>query len=274
MRNILYFLILFCTVNVSAKEYVYLVDTGYNGRKSCGSYNLTSDRYPGHIHGRNMAKIIIDGIKGDFCIKSYNVYDSKKKTIDVRAIESALLRISNEKPGIVNLSIQGGLPSIREKVLLIQLKNKGFTIHIAAGNNKQDLDENCNSYPACYFTGDEKRVRIVANLGRVSNKNGPVNTIDYKFRQGTSESTAYITHLKLKEVLNEGIKRLRSESLRWLERATRSINCKNYSGPRRTNQDCQEQRPAFSLNELSNESKSRGRCSSRALQPREQICHK
>lgn len=202
MKNILKILLFLASFNSFATEIVYVVDTGYVGPNLCESYQY--DKKMTHNHGSKITDIILKDLHfSDICIVSYDVFDDEKNTIPITVLVDALKRISKQKPGIINLSINGLGSNKEEKKILHKLVNLGFKLNIAAGNFKLDLNKGCLSFPACYFTGKEKGVKIVGNNGTASNKNGPVNTIDTDYFHGTSESTANITNKLLKELLNE-----------------------------------------------------------------------
>lgn len=232
-----------------AKEIVYFIDAGFNfestelKRYFCknGYYSLVDNARPYIDHGQRMTKIATNNLNPfKVCVVFFNVYDIKLQTMPISAIRDALTTMITMTPGYVNMSLYDTSPDSIEELLIKRLIRKGFKFQIAAGNDGHDLNKNCNAYPACYFTGKENHVKIVSNNGGVSNKNGPVNTIDHKYWRGTSESTANITNSLLKEVTSENQQPnqcVRPESLWWIQSSTRSSNCTYNRGSIRTSEN-------------------------------------
>lgn len=190
-----------------ATERVYLVDTGLRSTisKQCGpQINYSDVNIATHPHGTHMAIEIYNQAKSlDYCIQSYNIYDSKVQNITVRNIKKALSHILTQPKGIVNLSIQGTAKDYSEMVLIKKLADAGFIINIASGNQGKDLTLGCISYPACYFRIKYKNINVISNTDTYANINGPVTHVEQvpSTQPGTSGSTAMFSGKLVKKRL-------------------------------------------------------------------------
>lgn len=78
-------------------------------------------------------------------------------------------------PTYLVLALSGREPLYLEEVLLKKLINNGTIVFSAAGNNKLNLDAECQSYPAC-LNLDRKKFRVIGSLDNFNNR---ANTSNY-----------------------------------------------------------------------------------------------
>lgn len=164
-------LVLWPTNAVSKTITVVVIDTGIDklsndklckyGHKSF----VPSDPNPlvdSHGHGTHIAGLIRKeaGLL-DYCIVSVKFYSEgnsgKQNLVNMVA---ALNYANNIKADFINIS--GGGPEFFEEEwnAIKKSLDRKATVVVAAGNEKNNLDEVCNYYPACY----DKRIVMVGNL--------------------------------------------------------------------------------------------------------------
>lgn len=153
-----------------------------------------------HGHGTNVADIITQHATGEYCLVIVKFFDPR----NINSLDSLIKAIgySIQNADIINIS--GGGPvenTVEEKLIKLGLNNDKIFI-VAAGNDKENLDEKCTYFPACY----DPRLIVVGN-GRngipndVSNYGKVVdlwiNGMNIKGgghrMSGTSQSTAIVT---------------------------------------------------------------------------------
>lgn len=143
-------------------------------------------------HGDNVTHIIADGLK-NYCVISIKAFSEIKHDKLSDAINEAI----KQKPDIINISGGGTDALDRERLAVNAAISKGIVIIASAGNNKSDLDKNCNYYPACY-----PGVVIIGNIYPSSNHGKIVNywmkgvniTAGGVTMTGTSQAAAMYTH--------------------------------------------------------------------------------
>lgn len=110
-------------------------------------------------HGNNVSHIIANRLIGhNYCIYPIKVFYFG--STDVRVLIEALKIAYSISPDIVNISYGGQIFNSEEEHYILRLINHGVKVVAAAGNDHQNLDNNCNYYPACY----DKRIITVGNL--------------------------------------------------------------------------------------------------------------
>lgn len=200
-------MLLFC-LPALAKERIYVVDTGIHWNYSNKSFkckdghkNFAFSGY--HPHGDQMTRLIIRGLdSNEVCLVDVRFYTpGASGQVNLWSLKKSLKYLLTQKPGIVNMSLNGPVPDREEKELLHKLLSKGFKLSLTAGNEGDDLSIVCNAYPACYFTNRISNVKISSNREKSANKNGPVTNTDH-LKGGTSFSTANTTNKWIKHVLN------------------------------------------------------------------------
>tara|TARA_R110000868_G_C10973188_1_gene771481 strand:- start:24923 stop:25591 length:669 start_codon:yes stop_codon:yes gene_type:complete len=198
MKNLLILIFALYGLSTLAQDKIYLLDTGVSESQSkylCESGHMTFDNRQFHPHGTQMVKEMVHDLKSysnNFCIVSIDIYDDKAKTILLSNMIKALKALKYQKPGIINLSMNGASGSKEESDLLKDLANRGFQINIASGNEQRNLLFACKDFPACYFRTPHKNIHVISNNELKSNKNGPVTHVEQipHYTNGTSGSTA------------------------------------------------------------------------------------
>ena len=115
-------------------------------------------------HGTYIANIIAAELKGyDYCIVVYRVWDPRNniETLFER-VAKALRMAADDKIIGINYSLQGLEHSYTERAAFVRALSQGIKIFVAAGNDHQDLDRACISYPACYMNLPEGMVVVGA----------------------------------------------------------------------------------------------------------------
>lgn len=225
MELILSSLMLFMNNPVNANTVrIAVIDTGYNTNKStfklCNeAYDLTGEGIQDkNGHGQHISTIIGKGLKNsNYCIIPIK-YWTKGDNWD--AYLEAWRKVVKIKPDIVNISA-GGPRSVYETGSLVEARlvrealYKGIIIVAAAGNDGNNLDNNCYYYPACI----DNRIITVGALGKnyhrlaLSNygdyvKHWELGTItaDKITMTGTSQATALKTNKIAKILIDKRIK--------------------------------------------------------------------
>jgi len=159
-------------------------------------------------HGQNIAHAIASHLKDkNYCIYiiKYTEGANTNREETIKAFKMA----KSLGVHIVNYSA-GGLGVNMEEYNV--LKDMTATIVTAAGNNHQDLSENCNYFPACY---DLKNIIVIGSISddrRISRFSNYGKYIDYWYpgehqfyggsgRSGTSQATAHATGMIVKRWL-------------------------------------------------------------------------
>lgn len=139
---------------------IVVIDTGLKVTKEIlpylckyGHFSTQGNVFKDTIgHGTNVTGLIAERIDPKkYCIlmiKYTNSFNSNAKdyVASLRYIKSL------DNVGFVNLSLGGTDIDTDELWVLDDLLRRGVKISVSAGNFNQDLDKNCNVFPACYST--------------------------------------------------------------------------------------------------------------------------
>lgn len=131
-------------------------------RNKPGTYDM-------HGHGTHIAGIIAKEAGDDnYCIVSLKYYsDANTSKMNINNTIKALRYAIDLKVDFINYSGGGSNSNPEEKKLIEEAQKKGIVVVAAAGNEHEDLDKDCNYFPACYNTN----VIMVGNLE--VNREGP-----------------------------------------------------------------------------------------------------
>lgn len=156
------FLLVFCLIfvgaNCKAKTiHIEVIDSGYSDNlptlKICpqGRIDLTGEGMTDKMgHGTVVLGIIAKELKDiDYCVYIVKVYNESALESSYAFHLMAFIRSYNLNLDIINYSSSGSVYIQVEDVLIRGLMDKGVKFVTAAGNNHQDLDINCNVWPAC-----------------------------------------------------------------------------------------------------------------------------
>lgn len=121
-------------------------------------------------HGTHMANVIADRIKNvNYCTiivkwfaKNQTSAENIANTIEGFKYIDTLSNIS-----LVMYSAGGATSSVEERDAILALTLKGVKVFVAAGNENNDLDLNCNFFPACYNISN---VEVVGSLDKNDKK--------------------------------------------------------------------------------------------------------
>lgn len=201
--------ILSCSLVCNATVRIAVLDTGYNEQwtpdaQICpnGLYDFTGTGIKDtHGHGSNILGIISKELKNkDYCFYVLKIYPAY--SVDPVKYYSAFKKVIELKPDFVNCSLGGSGKDLREKQLVDTMINNGTVFVAAAGNNRDDLDKQCDYFPACYngvisvgSLDEHLHVSKFSNYGKIIKrwaigeniKGGRVSL------SGTSQATAYVT---------------------------------------------------------------------------------
>jgi subtilisin family serine protease len=170
---------IFFAIECYAKEIkVAVIDTGIDNYvgKICNNGNIDFSDQGAHDsngHGTHIAGLIIKNAgNSKFCLYNLKYYDPHMVNgASSKAMISALRKAIDLKVDIINISGGGLDPISEEKELIIQALNNGIKVVVAAGNEKTNLDKDCNYFPACY----DSRLYVVGNLNKLKVKNESSN---------------------------------------------------------------------------------------------------
>lgn len=212
MINILFSLLL--SANAQPIR-IAVIDTGFNmlldNVKICswGNIDLTGKGFDSvDGHGNNITSIITQDLKDvDYCIHIIKFYHDDNS---IFTLDKALNYAYSIHPDIVNISA-GGPGKIKGELSAVQgLLNNHTIIVAAAGNDNQNLDENCYYYPACYdnriltvgSTDNNNKKSSFSNYGKYVKiwEQGEKVSAGGSTFSGTSQATARITGLIVKEI--------------------------------------------------------------------------
>lgn len=208
MKWISFILILLFTCVSQAKQLrVAVIDTGldrqyHNQARLCptGHKIFTTDKtlHDRVGHGTNVTGLITKHAgNSDYCIILIKFFSKERQNTFYTLIQ-ALGYANKLKPDIISLSGGGKVPSIHEKFIVKHILKNNIKLVVAAGNNGDNLDKNCNYFPACY----DKRILVIGALDIRSSNRG--NIVDYYVSgkdkvgfgvtmSGTSQATAIFT---------------------------------------------------------------------------------
>lgn len=158
-------------------------------------------------HGTNVSGLIAQGNQHiDYCLIIIKFYNNTNKNASY-ALLLSLLQVSLIDVDIVHLSLGGKGGYNAEKNLIKRILDQGKIIVAAAGNNGENLNKNCNYYPACY----DDRIHVVGNTGKTANYgnkyidatiNGNNKTALGITQSGSSQSAAIYTGKLIRKLKN------------------------------------------------------------------------
>ena len=147
---------------------VAVIDTGIDASsndKLCKfGHKSFVDKSPlvdNHGHGTHIAGLIRKeaGLL-DYCIVSIKYYsDSNSGKQNLANMVAALRYVNNIKVDFINISGGGPESDDGERTEILRALFRKATVVVAAGNEHDDLDVECNYFPACY----SKRIIVVGN---------------------------------------------------------------------------------------------------------------
>jgi hypothetical protein len=163
MKYLILTLLLSITAHATTIK-IAIIDTGYKAAlidgpklKLCatGHYDFVKNTPTigyGAIHGTDVASIIAEELADiDYCAIIYTVYDEKlTPTIPDLFMALAYNKALKDGAKVINLSIVSKEPSQSEKKAVTELARHA-EVFAAAGNDKLNLDNNCKSYPVCFW---------------------------------------------------------------------------------------------------------------------------
>lgn len=216
MKYFILSLLLACTsVFAEDRIKVAIVDTGISktqatSEAACKSGHQTfvgRGIYDNHGHGTNIFSIIAEGINTKtHCIVSYKFwYPEISGEASTIATINALRAVRKDLDiRYLNLSLGGPLPDLQEKQIIESLLVRGVTVVAAAGNESNNLDRNCNYFPACYRQEFKyENFRVVEAMGKFSNYGSVVTDTFSGIRVGTPAltGTSQATAQKMASIL-------------------------------------------------------------------------
>ena len=187
---------------------VVVMDTGLRKpaefNKLCKNYNTTKEpNVDFNGHGTNVVGLIAKNAgDSDYCIYNIKAFDVNGS--DIIGYLKALKLIRMIKPDILNISAGGSSGIPLERQVIKELLDYGTRVVVAAGNESNNLNKDCNFYPACY----DERIVVVGNKADSSNYGEIVDfVIDGNNKEGfgvtlsgSSQSTAIYTGRLIKEL--------------------------------------------------------------------------
>lgn len=218
IRLLLLFAIIMAFSSGSAKETtdiirIAVIDTGFTKSSLskvhiCGTKDFTGtsikDNHGHGTHITNLIDIKADTDRTKYCFIIIKAFDMQKNK---QYVPEALEYLVKLKPNIVNLSLGGPGVIHKEYKAVQKLLNQGTVLVAASGNEGDDLEKDCNYFPACY----DKRIIVVGNSNKSSNYGKKIvdivldgNNINVlgKTMTGSSQSTAIFTGLSIKNLLH------------------------------------------------------------------------
>jgi hypothetical protein len=209
MRKLLLLMFLIYSVKALSTDdriRIVIIDTGisvsqYNSSYVCKDGHksfVDTDIYDTNGHGTNIISIVSLGINvRTHCIVSYKFYsDSKSNSIE-QVINALLSAMRDDRIKYINMSMEGAGSYIFEKKLIRALLDRGVIITVAAGNKRQDLDIECNTFPACYKKDlDYENFYVVgskltsSNYGKVVTDIFSGRNVGSPIMSGTSQASA------------------------------------------------------------------------------------
>jgi subtilisin family serine protease len=164
--------------STNSPKRLIILDTGLNLEDPRFSKLLCED-YPGfdvtettivdtNGHGTHVAGTIKQYAKdANYCITIIKYYlDSNSGEQNLENVIKALTWINYVKPAFVNFSAGGPVRNDKEYELIKSTPETKYIV--AAGNYNENLDKECNYYPACYKLNNIYRVGSLNASGTVS----------------------------------------------------------------------------------------------------------
>lgn len=156
------------TVSLSKTLTIAVIDTGIDSKnpKLCkhGHKSYIDDKplVDDVGHGTHIAGLINKHAGNlDYCIVSIKWW---KKDLDAETLiansAAAIQYANNINVDFINFSAGGNSSRKIERDAVLKALDKKITIVVSAGNENDNLDFNCNFFPACY----DKRLIVVGNL--------------------------------------------------------------------------------------------------------------
>ncbi len=193
-----------------------------NGHYDFVNDNANSDKNnDNHGHGTHIAGIIAKGNNNlDYCLVILKYYDPKViNTDNLKNSISAYKRAIRMNVDIINYSGGGVEKSTEECSLMKQALDKGIKVVAAAGNERSDLDKHpyypalCDSRIVVVASVDISNTRLPSSnwssskyqlwsaIGQNVMSLLPYNS--YGYMTGTSQATAAITNMIVKQLVKE-----------------------------------------------------------------------
>lgn len=206
-------------LSISNRIKVVVLDTGISHAQSIADYSCIGQHktfaggsiYDSDGHGTNIISIISKSIEPKtHCIVSYRVFNKNNvfKTDSQAIVDALQYANTDDQIKYVNMSLGGPVPLLEEKKAIEILLARGVTLSVAAGNEGNNLNFNCNYFPACY--AKELRFKnffVVKSKGQGTNY-GDVITDEFSgikigtpTMSGTSQASAQKMARLLKDVV-------------------------------------------------------------------------
>lgn len=208
MLTLLYLWCSYGALAVDTRIKVVVIDTGLKDE-----YRSKSHLCPGEHkdftgtglndtqgHGTNVVGLIVENAsQNNYCIVIVKAYSNDKEYLN-DALEYAI-KIDAD---VINLSSGGVRSNLREHIAIAKIVEANIVLIAAAGNNRTNLNNGCNFYPACY----DPRITVVGSNAKTSNYGSVVDVVipgDHQTAfgvtmSGSSQSTAIFTGRFLKGV--------------------------------------------------------------------------
>lgn len=213
MKNFLYFLLFMFSFNALADKLikVAVIDTGidpeyikYTPLCETGHRDFSGEGLNDlHGHGTNVIGLIVNNANSkNYCIIVIKAY--AMRFFQKHYLTEALEYAHSLNVHIINFSSGGIDPLPKERRIIMKLLDEKVAMFVAAGNNKSNLNVNCNYYPACY----DSRLFVIGSSRATSNYGDIVDAVFDGDNQeafgrklsGTSMATAIATGKLLKEI--------------------------------------------------------------------------
>jgi serine protease len=189
---------------------IAVIDSGID--KSQASVKLCADGHKDFTgeglhdvrgHGTIVSKLIDDVAKDEDYCQVIIKYSAVNENNNAANLIEALKYVVTLDVTQVNISAGGIGKNKPEKDAILKILNKGMTIVAAAGNEGQNLDVDCNYFPACY----DSRIIVVGALDESGKRYSGSNygkVVDFYFSgvnirlgnqiySGTSMATASVS---------------------------------------------------------------------------------
>lgn len=163
-------------------------------------------------HGTNITSIIVNQVSSNVVCIVVVKWITKSQKDNKSAIKNymkALRHIKKIGVNILNMSLSGEAKIEGEQQYFNYFDSVNILTFVAAGNDRVNLDENCNTYPVCYPNKNFVRVGInnrsrykESNYGRIIQFNiNLYKPIGNPPLEGTSQATAWVLNQFLKDLI-------------------------------------------------------------------------
>jgi len=158
----------------AGKIKVAVIDTGFDWAKkdkinlcNTGHKDFTNTSLQDNVgHGTNVSGLIHKYAKNSNYCQVIIKYFNKKKGVSPEISAKAIRHAVRLGVDFINYS-GGGLGSNKkERLAVSEALSKGIKFIAAAGNNNDDLDYECNYYPACYYRM-QKNMIVVGSKSKI-----------------------------------------------------------------------------------------------------------